>query len=576
MTTMMLSGTAFAVAALICGALLIRGRLATVSGMLLVAVGLGLLAATGSVALGAGLVGNLGAKLVVGLLLPLAVACYPRVPQGRFAYALLAAIGLAGVLQALWAPAAELLQLAIVVLLLLTIWWAYENGDKRVRGALAWSTTAWLTAGLLTALIVFAGGAYGGAGVDPGPVVPLLGLACLPAMVVGVARRDLVDVRGLVTWAVVNATVLVVFLALAVGALALIEEAGGRPLPLAVVVLACAVLAFGVRPLQVVLRGVVDEVLFGRRPDPLRAASGLVDSVVGSPQAGLDALRAAMLLPYAAIQISGQADLASGAEVTHTRSFALGEDARLVVGLRPGDLRLTPDDEAVLQIVTPLLAQTIRAGKLAERLRASVEREIAAVEEERRRIRRDLHDGIGPLLSGAAFTADAAANRLPQDPAEAAVLMLAARREVTTALGEIRRLVEGLRPPALDQLGLAGALRQRVESSFGPDGRPIEVSVVVEAGPLPAAVEVVAYRIVVEAVTNAIRHSGAAEIQVEVTEDADSVRLRVADDGISAGPWIPGTGLASMRERATLLGGTVEAGPTGQGGRVEVILPSRR
>ena len=262
------------------------------------------------------------------------------------------------------------------------------------------------------------------------------------------------------------------------------EADRGSPLPLGVVALTCAGLAFAVRPLQVVLRGVVDEVLFGKRPDPLRAASSLVGEVADSPQAGLDALREAMLLPYAAIETNGRVELDSGTPVTHTRTFALDSadqaDTRLIVGMRPGDLRLSADDEQVLRIVTPLFTQTLRAGQLAERLRHSVEREITAVEEERRRLRRDLHDGIGPLLSGAAFTADAAANRVHDSPTESAALIAAVRGEVTTALGEIRRIALDLRPPALDQLGLAGALRQRAESTYGADGQRLEVDVQIE------------------------------------------------------------------------------------------------
>lgn len=573
-----LAGAAFAVTASVCGVWLLRSRTAPASGALLAATGLGVFGVIGCAAVGAAHATDVGLRITLGVLLSLAVACYPRVQPGAISLTLLSAVGLAGTVMVLLTPAVAWMPLTIVLVLLLAIWWTWENGDAQTRRALMWSTTAWLGAGLLIALVSFTGDALAGTAVDPGPLVPLLGLTGPIAMVVGAVRGDVVDVRGIVTPLVVNATVVAVFVAVAVGALAVVEADRGSPLPLGVVVLACAGLAFAVRPLQVVLRGVVDEVLFGKRPDPLRAASGLVGEVADSPQAGLDALREAMLMPYAAIETNGRVELDSGSPVTHTRTFALDSadqaDTRLIVGLRPGDLRFSADDEQVLRIVTPLFGQTLRARQLAERLRNSVEREIAAVEEERRRLRRDLHDGIGPLLSGAAFTADAAANRVQDSPTESAALIAAVRGEVTTALGEIRRIALDLRPPALDQLGLAGALRQRAESTYGADGQRLEVDVQIEVGPLPAAIEVTTYRIAVEALTNAARHSLARQVRIAVTEDGNMLRVKVTDNGASPGPcWEAGTGLASMRERAELLGGTIHAGPSPTGGRVEATLP---
>jgi len=552
-----LAGAAFATTSLVGGTWLLRARTATATGATRAA--------------------DIGLRLTLGALLPVAVACYPRVQPGAIPLALLGAVGFSGAVLVVVTPAVTWMPLTIVLVLLLAIWWSWENGDVQVRRAVIWSTTAWLGAGLVLGLLSFTGDALARATVDPEPLVPLLFLAGPVAMAVGATHGDAVDVRAVVTPLVVDATVVAVFVAVGVGTLAVVEGDRGEPLPLGVVVLACAGLAFAVRPMQVVLRGAVDEVLFGRRPDPLRAASGLVAEVADSPQAGLDALREAMLLPYAAIETGGRVELHSGERVTHTRTFALDTanepDTRLIVGLRPGDLRFSADDEQVLHIVTPLFAQTVRAGRLAERLRYSAEREIAAVEEERRRLRRDLHDGIGPLLSGAAFTADAAVNHLPHSPAESVALIAAARAEVTTALDEIRRIALDLRTPALDQLGLAGALRQRAESTYGADGRRIEVAVRAEVGPLPAAIEVTAYRICIEAITNAARHSLARQVRIEMTEDGDTLRIEVTDDGASPGPWVAGTGLTSMHERAELLGGTVRTASSKTGGRVEARLP---
>lgn len=318
-----LSEAAFAVTTLVCGVWLLRTRSATASGALLAATGIGVFGVIGCAANGATQAVDIGLRITLGVLLSLAVACYPRVQTGVISLTLLSAVGLAGTVMVLAAPAVAWMPLAIVLFLLLAIWWAWENGEAHTRRALMWSTTAWLGACLLIALVSFTGDALAGTAVDPGPLVPLLGLFGPIAMVVGAASGDVVDVRGIVTPLVVNATVVAVFVAVTVGGLGLVEADRGGPLPLGVVALTCAGLAFAVRPLQVVLRGVVDEVLFGKRPDPLRAASSLVGEVADSPQTGLDALREAMLLPYAAIETSGRVELHSGTPVAYTRTFAL-------------------------------------------------------------------------------------------------------------------------------------------------------------------------------------------------------------------------------------------------------------
>jgi two-component system NarL family sensor kinase len=196
---------------------------------------------------------------------------------------------------------------------------------------------------------------------------------------------------------------------------------------------------------------------------------------------------------------------------------------------------------------------------------------ISAVEDERRRLRRDLHDGLGATLTGVAFAADAARNVLDADPDRAADLVAGLRRDVAAAIAEIRRLVEGLRPPAVDELGLVGALTQQATRMHTADGRPlaVQVDVPVPLPALPAAVEVAAYRIVTEALTNVARHAGSTHAVVGLDAEDDRLRIAVRDGGAAPAEWVPGVGLTSMRERAEQLGGTFRAG----GGCVEVDLP---
>ena len=280
-------------------------------------------------------------------------------------------------------------------------------------------------------------------------------------------------------------------------------------------------------------------------------------------------------MPYAAVLVGGLAVAESGTATTHTRTLDLDGAGSLVVGLRPGDLSFSSGDEQVLRLVVPLLAQTMRSRALAEDLIESRGQTIAAVEEERRRLRRELHDGLGPRLSGVAFTADAARNLVRTDPAAAEALVAQLRADTVTAIEEIRRLVYAMRPPALDELGLVPALRQQASGLRNRAGTPVAVSVVApEPMPeLPAAVEVAAYRIVTEALTNIARHSGSDSARVHLDRDDAALRLEVTDRGAGPGRWRPGVGLSSMRERAAELGGTLDAGPGPDGGRVAALLP---
>ena len=300
-------------------------------------------------------------------------------------------------------------------------------------------------------------------------------------MAIGVRRSRVLDVRGLIVQVVVLLVVLIAYIALFVGTVAVLEMAGQPDPSIGVLALVGAVAATSFHPLRVMLRGAIDEILFGDRPDPLDAAARVVDRVGDDPVLALRAIREALVLPYASLTAGGVELASSGTAVTHVRRLALqlGDDevGEIVVGLRPGDLTLSAGDERVLRIVAPLLAQTLRARTLAADLQTSRGQAIAAIEEERRRLRRDLHDGLGPTLSGIAFTADAARNTLRGQPDSADELLRGLRAEAVTAVGEIRRLVYDMRPPALDELGLVPALRQRAANIRTADGRTMRVSV---------------------------------------------------------------------------------------------------
>ena len=522
-------------------------------------------------------------RLAGCLLIPFAVLAYPRlVWRDPLSFVLTVLLVGAGSLSVAWEAAVEPLAYVVVGTLLVQSWWAFERSEDEDRRSLTWSFLAWIVAGLLAGFVGFLSEAVGTSETAPLAAVLVACLAIGPvAMAVGAVRPDVVDVRGLVTRAVVAATVLVGYLACAVGLASAGELISGDPLEVTPLVVVCALLAFGVHPLQVMLRGVVDQLLFGDRPDPLAAATSLADRIGDDPALALDAIRESLVLPYACLRAGGEVLATSGSEVTHTRVLPLRLEGdavgEIVVGLRAGDLGLSAADEDVLRIVAPLLAQTLRARAMSRDLQKSRGEVVTAVEEERRRLRRDLHDGLGPTLSGVAFATDAARNQLRSDPDRAEELLVALRADTAGAIAEIRRLVEGLRPPALDELGLVGAIRQHAATLHSASGAPLGVHVdAALLSPLPAATEVAAYRIVVEALTNVARHAGATSAVVLLTRREDDLVLVVRDNGGPHGASTPGVGTASMRERAAQVGGTFRTTETPDGWVVEATIPVDR
>jgi signal transduction histidine kinase len=235
---------------------------------------------------------------------------------------------------------------------------------------------------------------------------------------------------------------------------------------------------------------------------------------------------------------------------------------------RNGQGRLGETDLRVLGTLAGPLASAAYALRLSGDLEESHRRLLDAREEERRRLRNDLHDGLGPQLAGVVMGLDVVRSTLSRgDTGRACELAGAVTEQAREAVDDVRRLVSGLRPPVLDDLGLLGALRSTGPAAvLAGDGPAVHVEACGDLGPLPAAVEVAAYRIAQEALTNAVRHAGASRVDVllETTEDAMTVQVR--DDGGGIRPDAErGVGLASMHERAAELGGwcTVEAAGTG-------------
>jgi signal transduction histidine kinase len=240
----------------------------------------------------------------------------------------------------------------------------------------------------------------------------------------------------------------------------------------------------------------------------------------------------------------------------------------------------------MIEALAPHVAVVVRAVQLNGELERARLRVLAAAEAERGRLRRDLHDGLGPSLSGVALGLEAAQTALGSDLPLAVELLGRLRTEVSGSIEEVRRIIEGLRPSALDELGLLAAVRAKasdVQHRCAAGGRDLSVDVVAAPAPcaLPLDVELAAYRIVDEALTNVVRHSGAAHCRVEIQEGADGeVRIVVSDDGGGLTPSAArlrsagtGIGIPSMRARAESLGGTVEVVTAPAGLTVTASLP---
>jgi signal transduction histidine kinase len=414
-------------------------------------------------------------------------------------------------------------------------------------------------------------------------------MLCPPvAVAVAVLRYRLYDLDRIISRTLVYGLLTAGGIGLYVGVVRLAESVLGERMGLGGSLVATAVIAVAFVPARDRLQRLVDRWLYGERHDPIRAVARLGERLRGTPGSTPDGDGLAELLqgvcetlrlPSASLHVGQVAVAGVGRPGGPSESVALEHGGRqvgaLVVGVRSGEDALGAADRRVLELLAAPVAVALHAVLLSEELQRSRERLVAAREEERRRLRRDLHDGLGPILTAVTLKADAARSALAMEPERADGLLAGLRGDAKQALGDLRRVVYDLRPAALDELGLLGALRQQVER-FDRDRVATTLQAPEVVPPLPAAVEVAAYQIVTEALTNIARHAHARHATVTLAADS-SLGIEVRDDGATpAGTeqgWRPGVGLQSMAERAAEVGGTLQAGPTPAGGRVYARLP---
>jgi signal transduction histidine kinase len=357
--------------------------------------------------------------------------------------------------------------------------------------------------------------------------------------------------------------------ALVAGSLGALFQARGSWL---VSLIAAGGVAVLFQPLRLWIQRGINRILFGDRDDPVVVLTRLARMLEATALPGdvlnniVETIAQALRLPFAAVKLLDEGVIsrrvAFGAPQQEGIEFPIVYQGEVLGYLvvaphEPGEA-LSPADRSLLESIARQAGPAIYALKLTADLQRSRERLVVGREEERRRIRRDLHDGLGPMLASQSLLLETVENLIHQDLATAEGVITELRHQTQTALSDVRQLIYNLRPPSLDDLGLVGALQEEINRH---SGRDLQMSIHSDPlPPLPAAVEVAIFRIVQEAVTNVVRHAAAhsCEIHLHIQGDSGKVRLlaEIKDDGCGVQPeHSVGVGLESMRERAAELGG---------------------
>jgi signal transduction histidine kinase len=526
----------------------------------------------------------LGITAIVLATASVAVSPYPRGPHAQVIIPgqpgglanPLASAGMSGVLR--WSVV--LLPVAIALSLAgLVVRWRRSTGIERQQ------LKAVVAGAVVTVILV------GAAFAVPQPwylVVVAAALVPYPAGLGVAALRyhlwdvDLVLRRSLV-YAVLTACIAGAYLLAIITLGGLLGRTTGAPL------VATAVVALGAAPLYRRLRSAADRLLYGDRADPAAAVSRLARRVQATetgrdPDALLSEVACdiarGLRLPFVRITTADGRASTSGGQAGNVWRLPLVHGGvvvgELTAGAREPGRDLSRRDQATLREVTGYAAVVVHALRLTGDLERSRERIVVAREEERRRLRRDLHDGLGPALAAIALQLEMVGDLAGGPGTPAGRLAGTLRDQLRTAIADVRRIVDDLRPAILDDLGLAEALRARADQFATASGLHVRVDV----GPVPplsAAAEVAILRIAGEALANVSRHARAQQCQITLGAAGELAELTIGDDG--TGPPTGGTpgrgvGLGSMRERATELGGsfTIEARPAG-GTMIRVLLP---
>lgn len=530
--------------------------------------------------------------LPVLVMIPTLLALWRQNPQQP--HRLLGSVGLLGA-SLLSLRASDLARLAAFCLISAsTLLWRWRSGNQEERQQIKW----------ITYLMALAGAAWVGANV---PFLLKLSLSAQfantlfliyravllgapVALGIAIMKHRLYDIDQWIkrTLVYVPLTGLIISLYGALVALCnLFFQRQSRNM--ATTVIATGVVAVLFQPLRTRVQRAVDRYIYGERDDPAgvitRLASGL--ETTNLPNAVLPTLvetvAQALKLPFVAIELHGAAGSPVVAALVGERppevevvamSYQNQVIGQLVVAPRAPGESFSPADLSLLNTIAQLAATTARTIQLTDEVQEARVRTVSAREEERRRLRRDLHDGLGPVLASQGLKLAAARQLLRDKPDVAERLLDEVMSQSENTVAEVRRLVYALRPPTLDELGLIEAIREHVEVVGASAGLLITVDAPDALPQIPAAIEVAAFRVIQEALNNVIRHAQARHCTISIAAD-DFLQIRIEDDGVGLpAETRSGVGLHSMRERASEVGGAyvVENGVHG-GVIVKLSLP---
>ena len=428
-------------------------------------------------------------------------------------------------------------------------------------------------------------------GVDVvGPLLLMIAAAVVTLGAVVEAVRDereraATTTHRFLVWTVLGVGIAVAYTIVVAGFGALLGADG----PAWLLVACTAGIAIALEPARRLVRDIVDRLVYGERDDPLALVRGVMqqmmtaDDVTNLLPAVTATLGTAMRLDFVAIDVrtesepDGQRLACFGSPTANVESLDLQNRddpvGFLVIGWRDGS-GLRARDRRVLDDIVAHVTMAVMFVELTADLHRSNLAGVNAREDERRRLRRDLHDGLGPSLTGIGLGLRSVAKRLQRDAVAHETIEMLERWtcELDGASEEVKRIVRGLRPTALDDHGLCGALREFV---LGLDNAiVIDLALPPNDSTLPAAVEIAVYRITTEALTNVVRHAHASRCRVELAI-GNHVELDITDDGVGIpDPRRSGIGLQAMRERVRALGGTLAVtGARPHGTQIHARLP---
>lgn len=464
-----------------------------------------------------------------------------------------------------------------------------DHGDAVARQQFLWISGGALAAALLVLSFWMVPDWLTGDTILPRDLIGLPGFLYVAAFWIAMARFRLFEWEGVLVWALVHTVLALV----AVGAFALVLLVVGAVWPSleasTTAVFAVIVVSALAAPIRDRIQQVVNFIVYRDPDDAYRTLSRVAAELAGR-DVDFDRLaediRRALRIPHLAIRADrhtvdvGQSDDVPG---SIPLEYPLQHGARaygeMVVNSRGRGDRFTGQERRLLRDLANQIAAALHQEALAGEVQRSRERLVVAREEERRALRRVLHDDVAPTVAGISLQAETVRQLVARDPGQApAVASMLGRidREAQDASRALRGLAYDLRPPALDERGLVAAIRDHGVrlSAVG-----VTVKVTSLCGPeeatLPAAVEVAAYRIVTGAMNNVAEHSGADHCSITLEHVGGQLVAVIADDGVGVAADVqPGVGTLSMRERAAELGGTVTIDPRDGGGTdVTVRLP---